>query len=177
MMYDELRFIWNNSPVGIAKVSRIGRFISANPRYCEIVGYSETELLGTTFQKLTHPDDVDADSTEAQKLADSDSAESYQMQKRYITKEGRSVWVNLLVYAVRKSTGEFDHFYAFIIELTPVAANTSNASFEKLAGKPELFRYIQNNPKESFLLVVAIFLMAQGKNIGEVIMMMFGKQN
>lgn len=176
-MYDELRFIWHNSPIGIAKVARNGKFLSANPRYCEIVGYSETELLENTFQKLTHPNDVDADSAEAKKLADSDTEQSYQMQKRYITKEGRSVWVNLLVYAVRKPTGEFDHFYTFAIELSPIAAPTCNAEVKEFSGRPELFRYIQNNPKESFLLVVAIFLLAQGKNIGEIIMMMFGKSN
>lgn len=171
-MYHEFNFVWEASPVGMGKVGRDGMFIAVNPRFCEIVGYSETELLSRTFQAITHPDDVAPDSTEAAHLADSRTATSYQMVKRYISKDGRTVWVNLYVYAIRSSDGNFSHFFVFVTELTPLSVCPNPAAAERSPvprndRPPTLWEYVKNNPKEAAFIGGAIFAVAQGKNIFE----------
>jgi PAS domain S-box-containing protein len=171
-MNDELRFIWEVSPIGIAKTQRDGRFIAVNPTFCEIVGYSETELLNRTWQSITHPDDLVADNTEAENLANNGNS-SYQMVKRYISKDGRSVWVNLHVHSIRDSSQAFSYYFVFAAELTPVGSNAGNFSNKNsnnsISGKHSLWEYIRDNPKEAIIIAAIIFLLGQGRNITELI--------
>lgn len=173
-MQDELRTIWDSAPIGIAKVDRAGRFVSVNPRYCEMLGYSETELVARTFQQITHPEDLAPDVKEADHLADNDSLRSYQMVKRYISKDGRTVWVNLLVCSMRDAAGRFQHYIAFAIELTPIGSHAGGESRPSLERK-DIFSYARSNPKEAALLAGIIFLIAQGKNLTEIFVWMFEK--
>jgi len=64
----QLRATFEQAAVGIAHVGLDGRWLRVNRRYCEIVGYERDELLGKTFQEITHPDDVDADVSQLRKL-------------------------------------------------------------------------------------------------------------
>ena len=78
-MENDLRFLWDAAPIGLAKVSRDGKFISVNPRFAEMVGYSASELAyNKTFQQITHPDDLDADVSEAEALAADPEKRHYQ---------------------------------------------------------------------------------------------------
>lgn len=85
-------FAW--SPIGIALVGLDGRWLDVNRALCEIVGYTEDELRALTFQDITHPDDLDADLALAQRLY-AGEIPSYQMEKRYIRKDGETIWVLL----------------------------------------------------------------------------------
>lgn len=177
-MNDELRFIWEVAPIGFAKVGRDGRFLAVNPRYAEMVGYSETELLGRTWQGITHPDDLAPDNTEAEKLASGSDETSYQMVKRYISKDGRTVWVNLYVYAVRDAHRAFSHFFVFAGELTPVSIHADSSSLASAHRKdsgqvPSFIDYLRANPREAALIGGALILIAQGKSIAEVITSIF----
>src|SRR5258708_37906936 len=55
------RLSFEHAPIGMAIVSPDGEWVRVNRSLCEIVGYSEAELLATTFQAITHPDDLQAD--------------------------------------------------------------------------------------------------------------------
>ena len=55
------RATFEQAAVGIAHVSREGRFLRINKKFCDIVGYSEDEMLALTFQGITHPEDLNAD--------------------------------------------------------------------------------------------------------------------
>jgi PAS domain S-box-containing protein len=91
------RAIFEQAAVGVAEVDlETGRFVKVNQRFCEIVGYSEAEMLVRNFQGLTHPDDLPTDLTLYQKCRSGDSAE-FSREKRYIHKDGRIVWINLQV--------------------------------------------------------------------------------
>ncbi len=91
----ELRFraVYERSPVGIALVdSRTGRFLQVNPKYCEITGRSEEELLRSDVESITHPDDI----ARQHELVEERLA-SYEMDKRYVRPDGSVRWVRILV--------------------------------------------------------------------------------
>lgn len=172
-MRDENRLIWEYAPIGIAKVERSGKFLSINPRFCEITGYSETELLGRTFQQITHPDDVVADSAEAANLANGDG-DSYQMVKRYINKDGRTVWVSLYVNAVREGSGTFLVFLVFAIELLHIhpGSPANGAASGVVAANPSFWQYVKAHPREALMIAAIIVAIAQGRNIFELIQLL-----
>lgn len=171
-MRNEFSYVWEVCPVGLARVSRDGRFLSVNPRLCQITGYSETELLARTFQHITHPDDMGPDNTEAAALAEDPENICYQMVKRYIRKDGNSVLVNLYVYSIRGEDGTFSYFFAFIAELVPVlhASNPATDSARKSASaKSALLKYVRDHPREALLIAAGIIALWQGKSLAELV--------
>jgi PAS domain S-box-containing protein len=81
-----------------------GRFIRVNPRLCEIFGYSEAELRAMTVRDVSHPEDRDlADRPRARLLAG--EIDSARLEKRYIRKDGRIVWVALAIAFERDAQG------------------------------------------------------------------------
>ncbi|MFU8789882.1 MAG: PAS domain S-box protein [Methylobacter sp.] len=103
--------------VGMTLVDLDGYFTQVNAALCNIVGYSEAELLQKTFQSITHPDDLDTDLAFVQELA-SGSRDSYQMEKRYFHKQGHIIWILLSGSAVRDSAGKTLYFIAQIQDIT-----------------------------------------------------------
>jgi PAS domain S-box-containing protein len=87
-------------PIGIALVGLQGQWLKVNRSMCAIVGYSEDELLKTTFQAITHPDDLDQELEYLRNVL-TGKINTYQMEKRYFYKSGRIVWVHLSVSLVR----------------------------------------------------------------------------
>jgi formate hydrogenlyase transcriptional activator len=95
----ELRFrtVYERSPVGIALLdSCTGQIQQVNPKFCEIVGRSEAELLGIDVRSITHPDDIGQTSEYLQQLAE-ETAASYETEKRYVRPDGSVRWVRILV--------------------------------------------------------------------------------
>ena len=65
---ERFRFAMQFSSVGVALVAPNGRWLSINPALCDIVGYSESELLATDVQSITYPDDRDADAAQVRQM-------------------------------------------------------------------------------------------------------------
>lgn len=103
--------------VGIAHVSPEGRWLRVNRKLCEIVGYTEEELLQLPFHDITHPDDLAAGLAGTTKVR-SGELEMFSMEKRYIRKDKSHIWVNLTVSASRDERGEFKHFISLIEDIT-----------------------------------------------------------
>ena len=112
-----LRASFEGAAVGMAHVATDGRWLRVNERLCAITGYSRDELLATTFQDITHPDDLDADLAAVHQLLAGGVA-NYTLEKRYIRKGGRIIWVNLTVSLVRKADGSTDYFVSVIDDIT-----------------------------------------------------------
>jgi diguanylate cyclase (GGDEF)-like protein/PAS domain S-box-containing protein len=115
----EARFssTFEQAAVGIAHVATDGRWLAVNRRCCEIVGYTKEELLNLTFGDITYPDDLETDWSFVRELLRGDRA-SYSMEKRYLTKGKRIVWVNLTVSLVRKRDGHPHYFISVIEDIT-----------------------------------------------------------
>lgn len=106
---EKFRSAFDFASIGMALVDLDGRFVEVNKSLCEIIGYTEKEMLKKSFQEITHPDDLQADLAEAQRLKDGEIA-SYQMEKRYIHKEGHIVWI-LLSGSIICSSNSTPAFY------------------------------------------------------------------
>ncbi|MEA5449739.1 PAS domain S-box protein, partial [Leptolyngbya sp. CCNP1308] len=85
--------------IGMALVSLEGHWLEVNRSLCEITGYDEAELLATTFQAITHPDDLDTDLDLVRQLL-SQEIRYYHLEKRYRHKQGHWIWILLSVSIV-----------------------------------------------------------------------------
>lgn len=106
----------NHASSGLALVSRDGQWIQVNQAICRIVGYTEDELLKLDFQTITHPDDLDVDLHFVQQILNR-KIETYSMEKRYIHKDGRVIWILLSVSAAWDAAGNFRHFISRIEDI------------------------------------------------------------
>ncbi len=105
------------SAIGMALVSVEGKWLRVNRRLCEMLGYTENELLNSTFQDITHPDDLNLDLENLDKMLKGE-IESYQMEKRYYHKNGSILWVLLSVSLVLDSQNKPLHFVSQIENIT-----------------------------------------------------------
>lgn len=96
---ERFRSAFNSAAVGMCIASTNGQFLEVNSSICEILGYSEAELLELTFQHLTHPDDFIVELSHIEQLLKGETS-SYQLEKRYIHKNGSIVWGLLSVALV-----------------------------------------------------------------------------
>jgi diguanylate cyclase (GGDEF)-like protein/PAS domain S-box-containing protein len=101
----------------MALVGLDGSFLKVNQSVCEFLGYPEPELLRQTFQDLTHPEDLDADVREVERLV-AGEIERYTMAKRYVRKDGDEVWASLSVSVVRDGRGGPVHFISQIVDIS-----------------------------------------------------------
>ncbi len=105
------------APIGVSLVSTSGRFIAVNRALCRMLGYPEAELLTKDFQDITHPDDLARDLSNVRRLM-TGRTNAYQMEKRYIRKDGEPVWALLSVSLFRNESGEPVHFISQVQDLT-----------------------------------------------------------
>ena len=90
---------------GMAIVASDGHWIKVNRSLCEMVGYAEQELLATNFQSITHENDLGNMMAEIKKLLQ-EQTRTFQMEQRYIHRQGHAVWVLLSVTMVRDSQSD-----------------------------------------------------------------------
>src|SRR5690242_3584550 len=110
------RATFDRAAVGIAHVGLDGRWLLVNQNLCDILGYTVRELQQITFQDLTHPDDLEADLAQVRALLAGD-IETFGMEKRYIRRDGSTVWANLTVALVRDAGGRPNHFISVVEDI------------------------------------------------------------
>lgn len=115
---NEFATAFEYASIGMGLVSLEGRFIKVNKSLCDLLGYSSEEFTKLTFQEITHPDDLERDLENVFKLIN-DEIETYQIEKRYFTKKGDIIWINLSGSKVKNPDGSFKHFIAQIENITP----------------------------------------------------------
>jgi PAS domain S-box-containing protein len=113
---ERFRVVFEQAAVGITVISPAGRFLRANQRFCEIIGYSESELLKQKVSQITHPDDLALDLTYAQQML-AGNISSFSMRKRYIRKDGEACWVNLAGSIVRDAQNAPLYFIGVIVDI------------------------------------------------------------
>ncbi|HET9492863.1 MAG TPA: PAS domain S-box protein [Chloroflexia bacterium] len=114
---ERFRRAFDDASIGMAQVGLDGRWLKVNRSLCEILGYSEVELLATDFQSLTHPDDLEADLDQVRAMV-AGEIRTYQMEKRYFHRQGHVVWVLLSVSMVRDGAGRPMYFLSQVQDIT-----------------------------------------------------------
>jgi diguanylate cyclase (GGDEF)-like protein/PAS domain S-box-containing protein len=114
---ERFRRSFDDAAIGMALVGTDGRFLRTNRSLCDMLGYREVELLGKTFQDITHPDDLDADLDQRRRTLLGE-VRTYQMEKRYFHKEGQVVWVLLSVSLVHDEEGEPLYFVSQVQDIS-----------------------------------------------------------
>jgi len=114
---EKFRKTFYNSSIGIALVSPVGNWIDVNDAVCIMLGYSREELKALTFQDITHMEDLGAD-LELLGQTLQGGISSYNLEKRYIHKNGKIVHALLSVSLVRSTQGEPKFFISQLINMT-----------------------------------------------------------
>jgi len=108
---------FEQAPIGVALVGPTGLWLKVNRSLCELVGYSEAELLARTFQDITYPGDHEADQEIVRGLIAGD-LRTCELEKRYIHARGHLVTVLINVSLVRDGLGQPWYFIAQIQDVT-----------------------------------------------------------
>lgn len=106
---ERFRDAFENAPIGVALVNLNGHYFKVNQALCEMLGYSEEELLEKTSLEIIHPEDHKI-SEDHMRRAIEDELGSYTLERRYIHADGRVVWNLTSVSLIQDSRGDPSHF-------------------------------------------------------------------
>ena len=116
---ERLAATFNQAAVGIATATLDMALIEANARFGEMLGYAPQELAGRFFRDFTHPEDVTRSiGLRDLMLADPAAPFSGELEKRYLHKDGRVVWVVVAGALVRDAAGRPDYFVVVTRDIT-----------------------------------------------------------
>ncbi|UMB61189.1 PAS domain S-box protein [Lutibacter sp. A80] len=109
--------VFDTAGLGISTVSTKGQLLSVNPELENILGYSSAELVNMTFPEFTYPDDIEADMAQYTSLMKGD-IDSYKMDKRYIHKDGHTIWGQLTVTTAKDEQNNILYSVALIKDIS-----------------------------------------------------------
>ena len=157
---ERFRGAFDDAPIGMALVAPNTKWLWINRAFCDLVGYTEAELLGLDFQAITHPDDLSADLSFVQQMLD-DTIKSYQMEKRYFHKEGKTIHVLLSVSLIRDRDGQPMNFVSHVQDITrrKEAEERIKASLQE---KEVLLREIHHRVKNNLQIVSTLLDLQSG---------------
>jgi PAS domain S-box-containing protein len=101
---------------GVGQTDTTGRFVLVNDRFCKIAGYAREELMNLRMQDITHPDDLARNAELFERLVT--EGVPFEIEKRYVRKDGSEVWVNNSVSALRDASGKTQTTVAIVIDVT-----------------------------------------------------------
>ncbi|TWI55015.1 PAS domain S-box-containing protein/diguanylate cyclase (GGDEF)-like protein [Pseudomonas duriflava] len=127
----EARFgrMFERAAVGIAQVSTDARWLKVNTELCRIVGYNPEEFEQLTYWDLTHPDDAAADRILLKQLLNGE-IDVIEQERRYLSKQGEPVWVNVSVTKEVEQNGKPEYFVAIVSDIR--TRKEAEASLEEL---------------------------------------------
>jgi PAS domain S-box-containing protein len=111
------RAAFENAPIGMALLSPDGRFLQVNRALCDVLGRGEEQLLGTTWQAVTHPEDrASQDALDRRVLAGHEHA--YVVEKRYLRGDGTPAWALVSRSLVRDAGGQPLYFISQVLDIS-----------------------------------------------------------
>jgi len=139
--------IFEQAAIGVALVSTSsGKFLKINKKYCDIVGYSEEEMLNTDFHSITYPEDRKSD-FEIVELLKSGNIREFSKEKRYIRKNGDIVWVNGTVSPMWDHGKQPDYHIKVVQDITE-----RKSAEQKLRESEERFKNIFDKALDGILV-------------------------
>jgi PAS domain S-box-containing protein len=115
---EQFKAMFEMASIGMAQADpKTGQWLRVNRKMCEITGYSPAEMLQMRASEITHPDDRERDWESFQHVVSSRS-KNYRLEKRYIRKDGTTVWVNVNMTVIRDFSGQPLRTMATIEDIT-----------------------------------------------------------
>ncbi|NCC25881.1 MAG: PAS domain S-box protein [Deltaproteobacteria bacterium] len=111
------RVIFQRANTGIAFADETGEIITANQSLSQLLGYSDEEIVGMNFGQFTHPEDLPQELYFFRAIQRAERDE-YRIEKRYITKSGETLWVDVAVAVIRDYEGQAVNFVGMVIDIT-----------------------------------------------------------
>ncbi len=108
---------FETSPIGMAAVDIEKGWLEVNKALCDILGYPEEELKRKPWPELTHPDDIEKDAIQFNRVL-AGEVDGYDLDKRFIHKNGGIVSAHISVRCLRKPDGQVDYFVSMVEDLT-----------------------------------------------------------
>ncbi len=141
------REIFEHAATGIAIVSLEGMFEKCNPAFCKLVGYTDAELRRLNLMALIHPEDRSRYS-DSLKAIQSNEAESFEIETRYIQKNGTNVLVRKFVSALPNGSGQTDNFMALVTDIS-----VQNRTLAALRQSEERIRTILKTASDAIITI------------------------
>ena len=114
----QLDIIFKNSPIGVSLSNPdLKGLIMVNKTLCDMLGYNAEEFKSLSVQQLTHPDDEEESARCREKMFKGE-IDTFSLEKRYLKKDGTTVWAKTSVTAVRDKDGNVDYQVATIEDIT-----------------------------------------------------------
>lgn len=113
----KFRLFFESNLIGMAETTIYKSWITFNTKLCQILGYKPEELEKLTWDKITHPDDVEFEVKQFNNILQRKN-DSYTLEKRFIKKDGSIVYCNVAVKAIKDNTGAITHLVKLIEDIT-----------------------------------------------------------
>lgn len=111
------RAIFYQAPIAMALIDMQGHPIICNLPFSKMLGYSSDELTKMKFTEFTYPEDIDKDMNQFTDLL-AGKISGYNMEKRYIHKNGDLIWANLFVTTLSDDNGKLSEIIAMVEDIT-----------------------------------------------------------
>jgi PAS domain S-box-containing protein len=158
---EQFRRTFDLSPVGAVMVGPDFRFTRCNEAFCRFLGYSEEELMGRKFIEVTHPDDRLIARSELNEIL-AGARESARFQKRYLRKDGTTVWGEITIRGVPDLEGRPLFFLPIIDDITERKRNEELIS-RTLSEKEVLLKEIHHRIKNNLQMVSSLLALQAAK--------------
>jgi PAS domain S-box-containing protein len=114
---ERLRAVFDHAGVGLAATDLDRRLTNVNRRYAAILGYEPHELAGVSLEHILHPDEVSKEDELRRELA-AGLRDAYELERRYVRKDGRVIWCRVTAAAERDASGQMGALIGVLEDIT-----------------------------------------------------------